>query len=827
MRSASVPGGRALALLGAFASVSAVMGLLLAGIALPAAWATGSATRGGVDFFNSLPDDVAEPPLSEQSTVLDADGRQIAHFYDERRILVSLAQIAPIMQQSIIAIEDSRFLEHGGVDPKGLARAFVNNQVNDGNVQGASTLTQQYIKLRIFEAAAVNQDKQAQQDALRKDYTRKLQEVRMAISLEKKKTKSEILEGYLNIANFGDSTYGVEAAAEYFFDGTSAAKLTLPQAALLAGLVQSPQRYSPFIHQKAALNRRNDVLARLHQLGKITDAEYAAAVKSGLGVKKRTPREGCITSAYAYFCSYVRNQLVKSDAYKALGATEDERRNLLDRGGLTIRTTIKQNVQETAQAAVNAKVPPGDASQVGAAAVTVEPGTGKVLAMVQNRTYDVADKPGDTVINYSVDQSLGSGNGFQTGSTFKPFVLADWLAHGKGLYDVVDASKRMWNYGDFEGCKGTLRGESFPMSNSGDSENKPAMTVLEATSQSVNLAYMDMASKLSLCDISATATKLGVHKGHPYAAGNEGVTSALPTEVPSMVLGAVDVAPLTMAEAYATFAKDGLYCAPLAVTAISDRDGKALKVPSSQCSQAMDPNIAHGVTYALKTVLRPGGTASQYPLDRVAAGKTGTTNDSKDTWFVGYIPQLSTAVWVGDNPNPSGKAGRRSLNNRKIGSTHYGSVFGATISAPIWQEIMNKISKGMPEKDWDDPTGKVMSGSQVKMNDYRGQPVDQAKATLEGLGYKVTVGAPVPSDLGPDKVENTTPSAGSISAPGGAVVIHPGNGQGQPSPSPGDPNQPGGPGGPGASGSPGPGQPGATKPGRPSRTVRPPSPTGQ
>ncbi|HEY6794917.1 MAG TPA: transglycosylase domain-containing protein [Kineosporiaceae bacterium] len=809
MKSASASASRAVALLGAFVTVSAVAGLMLAGLALPAAWATGSATRGGVDFFNSLPDDLAEPPLSEQSTVLDSTGRPIAHFYDERRILVPLTKISPRMQQAIIAIEDSRFYQHGGVDPKGLLRAFVTNQVNDGRVQGASTLTQQYIKLRILEQAVTNEDAAGQSAALAKNYTRKLQEVRMAVSLEKKKNKNDILEGYLNIANFGDSTYGVEAAAQYFFSGTSATDLTLPQAALLAGLVQSPQRYSPFTNPAAATNRRNVVLTRMHDLGVISDSEFQDAVKAPLGVKKNPPRNGCITSYYAYFCSYVRNLIVKSSAFSALGKTEEERSNTLKRGGLTIRTTLNENIQDVAQKAVEDAVPDGDKSQVGASAVTVEPGTGKVLAMVQNRQYDPAQKPGNTEINYAVDQDLGSGTGFQTGSTMKAITLATWLAKGKGLYDIVDATQTTRPFSDFEGCNGPLHSRTpWHYNNSERSETGP-MTVFDATRNSVNTAFVDMASKLSLCDIAATGTKLGIHKAFAYDPGCEGKpTTTLPDCLPSMVLGSLQIAPMTMALAYGTFAADGTYCTPIAVASITDRDGKQLKVPASQCNQALDPNVAHGVTYAFKSVLT-SGTAAGLGIGRPAAGKTGTTDNSSDTWFVGYTPQLSTAVWIGDNPNPANTY-QRSLEGITIGGHYWGRVFGADIAAPIWQKIMKKGSEGLPEKDWPDPTGKVMTGSSVKVPDEHGRPVGDALADLRAHGFDAAVGDPVASDLGPDIVESTDPAAGSRAGAKSKVTIRPGNGQGK--------KQQDGPGGNGQNqkGQGGPGQhgPGQAGPGK-------------
>jgi membrane peptidoglycan carboxypeptidase len=780
MRGASESGNRASSLLGAFLAVSLVMGLLLAGLALPAAFVTGSATRGGVDFFNSLPADLAEPPLPEQTTVLDSKGAPIAHFYDEHRISVPLSRIAMVMRQAIVAIEDSRFYQHGGVDAKGLLRAFINNQMSeDGRVQGASTLTQQYVKLRILESALADGDEAGANAALSQTYARKFQEIRLAISLEKRKSKDEILEDYLNIANFGDSTYGIEAAAQYFFGGTTAANLTLPQAALLAGLVQSPGPYNPFLHAQAATNRRNTVLARMHDLKVISDTEFAAATAAPLGVKKTPATNGCVTAHEdGYFCAFLRNVMLKDDSFSSLGKTEAERAVTLKRGGLTIRTTVNAAIQAAAYNSLTEKVPIGDPSGVGTAAVTVEPGTGKILAMAQNRQYDPASKPGHTEINYSVDKSVGSGNGFQTGSTFKAFTLAAWLAKGKGLYDVVDATKRPFHPSEFQTCNGPASGPDWPPNNSEGHEGG-SMTVMDATRNSVNVAFVDMATKVGLCDIKTLATKLGVHKAYAYDGGEcQGKsTEELPDCAPSMVLGAMDIAPLTMAAAYAAFAADGMYCKPLLVASITDRDGKALAVPSPSCTQAIDPAVAHGVTYALKQVL-VNGTAGGQGIGRPAAGKTGTTDDSKDTWFIGYTPQLSTAVWVGWNPDP-GSEGRKGLRSLKIGDRFFGGqIYGATIAAPIWRQIMKSASEGLPEKDWPNPTGKMLEGSSVKLPDVTGQPLDQATAILTDAGFSVSVGNPIPSDLGPDQVAGTSPAGGSRVAPKSHVTLLPGDGSG-------------------------------------------------
>lgn len=781
MTSASTPTKGALRLLGAFVAVSCVIGLLLAGLAMPAAYATGTVTDGGVDFFNSLPAELAEPPLSEQSTLLNSDGQPIAHFYDERRILVPLSKISMNMRKAIVAIEDSRFYQHGGVDPKGLMRAFLSNQVNDGMVQGASTLTQQYIKLRILEAAVTNKDEAGAQAALDKNYARKLQEVRMAVALEKKKSKDDILQGYLNIALFGNGVYGVEAASQYFFGGTPAARLTIPQAALLAGLVQSPTRYNPIDHPQAATNRRNVVLARMLQLGAISQSEYTAALASPLGIKPTGSQNGCVQAKIsAYFCSYVREVIKKDPAFSALGKTPEERLNALKRGGLTIRTTLDQKIQVAAKDAVEAKVPTGDPSGLGTSAVTIEPGTGHVLAMVQNRDYYPGNELSQTEINFNANYSLGTNRGFQPGSTMKAFTLAAWLADGKGLYDVVDGSQRSRSRSEFTSCDGKLKSEDAPWEpHNSEGHESGSMTVMDATRNSVNTAYVDMASKIGLCDVAKTATALGVQKGWAYDAGQcQGKeTTALPDCTPSMVLGAVEVAPISMAAAYAAFAADGMYCKPVVVKSIADRDGKMLPVPGSSCNQAIDANVARGVTYALKPVL-VSGTAAGLGIGRPAAGKTGTTDDSKDTWFVGYTPQRTTAVWVGDNPNPPDGKVRKSINGRKVGDHRYGTIYGATIAAPIWRSIMQTASQGLPAKDWANPNGKLLEGSSIRLPSVVGQPIEAAKAQLISAGFEVEVGEPVPSDSGPDTVAETDPKPGTRVAPKSKVTLLPGNGHG-------------------------------------------------
>ncbi len=788
MRSTSAAAGRVLGLLSLFLVASVVAGALLAGLFVPAVAAAGGATRGSINWFNDLK---AVPPatqLSQQSLLLAKDGTIIARFYNENRSEVPLTKISKNMQDAIIAIEDSRFRDHGGVDPIGLVRAAASDYLGNGTeVQGASTLTQQYIKNLYLEQAVYKGDKTAQEAAVARDANRKILEIRAAIDLEKTLSKDEILKRYLNIAYFGNGAYGIQAAAETYFS-VPAAKLTVAQSALLAGIVQSPDTYDPFKRKTNALKRRNVVLSRMHELGMLKDADYGKAVATKITLKRTVPLSGCIGAiqGLGFFCQYVRNLIAAgTDTFSKLGATRQERINALDRGGLKIYTSIDLRVQAAARNAVEKYVPTGDKSRVATSAVTVEPGTGHVLAMAQNKTYSPKASSSSTEINYGVDSALGGSNGFQTGSTFKAFTLATWLKDGKALNDVIDSDVGTLDNPDFIGCNGRRLGDSgdpYKPQNSEKSEGGK-MTVLSATANSVNTAFVAMSQQLELCQIASLAKSLGVHQAAPR---DYGCGQTLPTDIPycikAMTLGPFDIAPITMATAYATFAADGTYCPAFPVLSIKGSDGAAIPVKAPSCKQnAIDPDVAHGVTYALKRVIT-NGTATNINgiIKAPVAGKTGTTDNSVDTWFVGYTHQRTTAVWVGDpNVYGTGKAAhRKSLNGRTIGGQGYGTVFGATIAAPIWAKIMAVAVPGTDTSDWEDPPSEMLGSSGSDVPDVTGTSVAEALGILSAAGFSPQVGAPVDSSVPAGQVASTSPGGGSTANQGATVTIHPSNGKG-------------------------------------------------
>ncbi len=730
--------GRAVKLLAGFLAASVGAGVLVAGIAAPAVIAAGRTSNDVVGAFNDLPSALEQPPLSQQSRILYADGSPMATFYYENRISVPLDQVNPVMRSAIVAIEDNRFYEHGGVDPRGLTRALVQN-AQGGDVQGASTLTQQWIKnVQVEEALSdlpTNASAEERQAAFNdvtvrsglEGYTRKLREMKLAIAAEKQYSKDTILENYLNIANFGGGQYGVEAASRHWFN-RSAEDLDLPQAALLAGIVQNPVGYDPAKNPQDAQGRRDVVLNRMLQLGAISQADHDAAVATPIEAMldiQPTPN-GCEQAGQAgYFCDYAVKQFRDDDAF---GGTKEERLKLLYRGGLTITTTLDPGKQQAAFEEVANAVPATDStvrtnhvngegevvrddgtSNLGASIVSVEPGTGNIIAMAQNRTYSTSpDAPlGYTSINYNTDFLEGGSGGFQPGSNFKPFVLAQWLASGRTLNATVNGTERdypnnSWKYGSCYSGSG-FQGPEYGPGNAGDGEESGTMPVIEATYKSINTGYAAMENQLQLCDVGATAQALGMHKAK---ADKRNITGQVSTDInvtPAMMLGVDEVAPLSVATAYAAFAARGNYCAPRAIASITGADGQALTVPGAECNQAIPQPVADGVNYALQRVLTDG-TARGRGLagGREAAGKTGTTNNSVATWFTGYTPQLATSVWIGV-PERS-----MSINGARIAGRTYGTMYGGTVAAPMWQSYMNRALDGAEELSFTDPPQNII-----------------------------------------------------------------------------------------------------------------------
>ncbi|KAB1983432.1 transglycosylase domain-containing protein [Streptomyces triticiradicis] len=658
-----------------FLGVSVLAGAVMAGIALPAAGALGLAAKGSVQGFDDIPDNLKSPSLSQRTTILDSKGGQIATVYSRDRTVVDLKDISPYMQKAIVAIEDSRFYQHGAIDLKGILRAVNQNAQNGGVAQGASTLTQQLVKNYFVEEAGDDPTKVAQ--ATQQTIGRKIRELKYAIQLEEKLGKKKILENYLNITFFGEQAYGIEAASQRYFS-KPAKKLNLQEAALLAGIVQSPSRYDPVNDEEEALKRRNTVLQRMAEVHDISQEQADAAKATKLGLHVSQPKNGCITAikGASFFCKYVEKVFLSDPVF---GKTKEERAKVWNQGGLTIRTTLDPQSQASIQASLKDHVYKSD--KVAAAATLVEPGTGKILGMGQSKPYGYGKN--ETEYNYSVNYAMGGSNyGFPTGSTFKPFVAAAALEQGRPATQEYSSPNKMPYPSPVQTCSSkpwtNQANEQVP--NESASEQGPYQ-LKEAMAKSVNTYFVQMISDIGLCPVMNQIDKLGVVQGN----GDK-----LP-EVPAIALGSKGISPLTMATAYAAFASRGMYCTPIAIESISQQVGereKSLDVPKSTCSRAMSETTADTVNSLLSGVI-DSGTGQQAGLtDRANAGKTGTTDERRNAWFVGYTPNLSGAVWVGSATQ------QVKMRGIQIGGTYYDKVYGGQVPGPIWRDLMTGALEG-------------------------------------------------------------------------------------------------------------------------------------
>ncbi|MFC4035893.1 transglycosylase domain-containing protein [Streptomyces polygonati] len=663
-----------------FLGVSVLAGVVLAGIALPAAGALGLSAKGTAAGFNDLPGELKQPPLSQASKILDANGGLIATVYSRDRTVVPIDKMSPNILQAIVDIEDARYYEHGALDVKGILRAMSNN-ASAGGTQGASTLTQQYVKNVFVEEAGDDPTKVAQ--ATQQTVGRKIKEMKYAIQVEKELGKKKILENYLNITFFGEQAYGIEAASERYFS-THAANLTLDQAALLAGMVQSPSRYDPINDEQEALARRNTVIARMAQLKDITAAQAATAQKAPLGLKVSAPKKGCITAVNGagFFCDYVEQTFLQNAAF---GKTKEARAKLWNTGGLTITTTLDPKSQKSLLKGINKHVYKSD--DIAAAMTMVQPGTGKVLAMGQSKPYG-SDK-NETEINYSVNSDMGGGGGFANGSTFKPITAAAALEAGYKPTQQYPAPYKM-PYPSVTTCSGAVIPPGTQTTQNEMSTEVGPFRMPEALKRSINTYFVALEHDTGLCPILNMAAKLGVTR----ADGKQLVQGA------SLTLGTNELSPLTVSAAYAAFANRGVYCTPIVINSVTNSAGKHLAVPKSLCSRAMSQDTADTLNTMLEGVVDDGtGTAANLP-GRPTAGKTGTTDDRKDAWFAGYTPNIAAAVWMGD-PNGAGKNGERlHMTDITIGPRYYEKVEGATGPAPIWKDAVSGALKGKPVEDF-------------------------------------------------------------------------------------------------------------------------------
>ncbi|WP_461172502.1 transglycosylase domain-containing protein [Arthrobacter sp. Z1-9] len=705
-----------------FLGVSAICGVLVAGLLVPAAAVSGSAASGSIEFFDTLPAELKVDPPNQTTRILAADGSEIASVYKENRTKVALDQISPFMKEAVIAVEDSRFYDHGGVDTTGILRALVSTA--RGNKQGASTITQQYVNNVLnSNLAAEGRDEDIKLNGVNKGVGDKLREMKLAIALEKEFSKEQILEGYLNIVFFNRDAYGVEAASKFFFS-TSAKNLTLPQAALLAGLVNSPSAFDPINNPESSKQRRDLVLSLMLNQGKITQADHDAAVATPVETKVTPARQGCAYASTApYFCDYVLHLLENNPAY---GADAKERQRLIYGGGLTITTTLDPNAQAVAQEQVNASAGENP-DKWGAALVSVQPNSGKIVSMAQNTSF-LPNQGFDSQLNFNVDKLDKDGNdlngigGFQPGSTMKPFTFAEWLNEGKSMNTVVNSAQRVYPVGfRWRNSCGTVTGAySTAQKNAGldaadDLQNAEPqwyrpLSVLEGLYNSINTVTFASAAQLDFCGIQKIVDAVGLHGGLPSADGSEPNPKVNMMTLGNL-LGSTQTSPLTMASAFATFANDGKYCEAIAITSVTDQTGAQLPAQSTSCRDAVKPEVARGVNYALQEVLNRGSgsliqprisTRTSFPI----GAKTGTSNNNGSTWVVGHTTGLATAAWFGDALGAQDRAGQNITVNGKF----YKGIDGYMIAGPMFSNFMSRVAPAFGTEPFPAPPNNLLNG---------------------------------------------------------------------------------------------------------------------
>jgi membrane peptidoglycan carboxypeptidase len=756
----------------------AVAGVLVAAVLLPFTGGLGLAARNSVQAFDDQPCDVDPGTPAQASVMLAGGGGQVAKFYSQNRQIIDIKKIPLVMRRAIIAIEDRRFLEHHGVDAEALARAVVKNSQSGEVVQGGSTLTMQYVKnVRLYSAKTDAE----QREAVAVSPARKLIEARCALELENKWSKDKILGAYLNIAYFGAGAYGVQIAAKTYFN-KNAEKLSLPEAALLAGLVQSPTRFDPYRAPKEAKLRRDTVLNDMESLGYITAKQAAQAKASPVKVipKPKSSLKGCANTTSnlrnaGFFCDYAKAYL------KGIGFPEER----LETGGYKIYTTLSPTVQNNVQKAL----PFNRWRNKKSIAVmdVVDPRDGRVLALGVSKRYGVNQKNrNETSDPVNIKPAAGAG------STYKVFTLVSALQNKVPLRDFtleVENSYTSQNCVSY----GENGREPYKMGNASDGYRAGAWNLEEATYASINTFFVALIDQRFNCDLSGpvkAAISLGVdhlNDPNPKADNRPFKQAFIDGKQASFTLGPLETSPLEMASAYGTLANSGVYCPPNPIVRIVGPDGKEVKYDKPKCQRRIDKGIADTVTRVLeKDTTAPGATAVSAfsglagPA-RPIAGKTGTTQNNAAAWFIGYTPEFSASVAVFNQKESSTQL-------TDVPDREGRDVFGA-YSAAIWRNALEPILR---ERTWSIPPEdpEVVNGDSIPVPSVTGLDVGAATALLQGAGFQVKVSDERRDSQFPEgAVAEQSPK--DRGAPGMTITLYLSNGK-KPQSQPGRPGRGGG-----------------------------------
>ncbi|MGY1634660.1 penicillin-binding protein [Geodermatophilus sp. SYSU D01186] len=749
------------------AATIVLAGALLAGMLLPFVGGGGVVARNSASLLDALPVELTDAAPAGNTRVLAADGSLITHFFRNNRTPVEPDQIADVMKQALVDIEDSRFQQHNGLDVQGTLRALVTNVAAGSVREGGSTLTQQLVKQTLAETADTPEERQA---ATEESLGRKLKEARLALALEEEYSKDEILTRYLNIAYFGQGAYGIQAAAQKYFS-VDAADLTLPQAAMLAGLVQSPANDDPIANPENAQVRRNQVLQRMFDLGHISQQELTEISASPVEVAPGAqPANGCIDASIGgFFCAYLHQYLVQ---------TLDISDETLQNGGLTIQTTLRPDVQAAGDQAVLNTLPMGD--RLAGMYTAVEPGTGHVLAMSVNRRFGCDGPECESVV-------LNTAHSQGAGSTYKTFVAAAALAEGYSQYYTLTTGDPYVSrvYRD-----GRAR---YDVENAG---NYPATLDMErALYMSSNTYFLALEDALGSVE---KPVRMAEAMGMDFR--STPADQIIEENRGSFTFGAEPTSPLDLAEAYATLAANGTQCDPTPVTAVLDDEGKPLTgedgqpvVRDDNCtSEAIPSGVASTLNQMLRKDVEPGHPgqtgARAYVAGHQIAGKTGTSQNNFSVAFVGYTPQYAASVMV---LNPK--------ENQNVGG------FGGGKGATIWHDAMQPILGGRPVVPFPSADPATQNGNTRQVPACSAE--DECRAALQAAGLTSTTVA-VDSDQPPGTLLGTDPGAGGRVTPEQVVTIRVSNGSAfvAPAPDAGATAPPATDGGPAPAGGPAPNQ---------------------
>ena len=682
---------------------------------------------------------IALPENAQPSAIYDANGTLITVLAEENRQNVALEQIPRSLQDAVVAIEDARFWTHNGVDPRAVARAAGANAQAGGVAEGGSTITQQYVKNALLTPEQT--------------LGRKVEEATTALALERNYSKQLILELYLNTIYLGNGAYGVAAAAQEYF-GVPVQELTLEQSALIAGVIQAPSRHDPRTDPDAAVQRRNLVLERMQEQQLITAQQQERAAAAPLTLAPERPDQTQERYAAPHFVDEVKNWLLNTS--DALGESTAERREALLRGGLRIDTTIDLDLQATAEESIRAVLPGQgtDPRSPDAALVAIEPRSGYVRAMVGGYDYWGTHSYRQT--------NLAAGAGRQTGSAFKPIVMAAALENGVSPGKLFDApsSTVLQIPGGIWRVKGGGIG---------------AGTMAECTVVSSNTCYANIMLDPEVGPERSVemATKLGI-------------VSTEVEQTPAIVLGANNATVQDMSSVYATFANDGVQVPPTLVTKITGPDGEVVYQHAHAQARAMSSENVRQIAPALEGVIQRG-TGRSAAIDRPAGGKTGSAQNNTDAWFCGYTQQLATAVWVGFAEPRANSGGQRQLVSMTPPNTRI-TVYGGTYPAQIWARFMRSALAGTEPTPLMDPlttpaptttlpapddsfTEPVTATEEVVVPDLGGVDASTAAARIERAGLEVERVLVTSSISQPGSVVNQSPAPDSRVPRGSTVWI--------------------------------------------------------